>query len=268
MLAPESEKNKVPKPGTLARFFGLPAVKGTTGTTCKLIAEIRARAEGNSGAVNRAEVLPEVAVRETKQRNEPHPEVLQPPGRGEEWLVPPTEGAGEEVRPTASAPPLYPPLPPASKASSPSTPPNGEQNELHEKGTRDLLQSVLQRLQKMDLRLQHMSTAASSPQREDETSFPKCLVGPLALIRPSRRSGIIRDAILDGQWSAAANIGSTSTLACPVVQTDGHGKWEPHDWKILQQARNTISQYGVKSEATRQIVTWIYSADLMRPHDC
>jgi len=53
-----------------------------------------------------------------------------------------------------------------------------------------------------------------------------------------------------------------------VVQVNGQGKWEPHDWKILQQARNTISQYGVRSEATRQIVTWIYFADLMCPYDC
>ena len=145
------------------------------------------------------EVLQKVAIRETKQRSEPHPEVQQPPVRGEEWLVPPTEGAGEEAQPAASAPPLYPPLPPPSKASSPSTPPNGERNELQEKGTHDLLQSVLQRLQKMDLRLQHMSTTASIPQREDEASFPKCLIGPPASIRPGRWSGIIRDAILDGQ---------------------------------------------------------------------
>jgi len=217
MLAPESEKNKAPKPGTLLRFFGLPAVKGMTGTTCKSVAEIRARVEGNSDAIKRAE--PEVAVRETKQRNKPYPEVLQPPGRGEEWLVPPTEGAGEEARTRASAPPLYPPLPPPSETSSPSTPPDGDQNKLQEKGTRDLLQSVLQRLQKMDLRLQHMSTAANSPQREDETSFPKCLIRPPASVRPGRWSGVIMDAILDGQWSAAVNMGSTSTLACPVVQT-------------------------------------------------
>ena len=199
MLAPEPKKDKAPKPGTLAWFFGLPAVKGMTGTTCKSIAEIRASAESDSGAVKRAEVLPEVAVRETKQRNEPHAEVLQSPGRGEERPVPPPGGTGEEVQPTASSPPLYPPLPPPSKASSPSTPPNGERNELQEKGTHDLLQSVLQRLQKMDLRLQHMSTTASIPQREDEASFPKCLIGPPASIRPGRWSGIIRDAILDGQ---------------------------------------------------------------------
>jgi len=83
-----------------------------TGTTCKSIAEIRESAECNSDAVKGVRVLPEVAIKNTKQRNEPHPEVLQPPGRGEEWLVPPTEWAGEEAQPATSAPSLYPLSPP------------------------------------------------------------------------------------------------------------------------------------------------------------
>jgi len=268
MLAPESGKDKVPKPQTLARVFALPAVKGMTGTNCKSTAEIQASAECNLDAVKGVDVLPEVAVGETKQRTEPHPEILQLPGRGEEWLVPPTEGAGEEARPAASAPPLYPPLPPPSEASSLSTPSGSERNELQEKKACDLLQSVVQSLQEMNLQLQHMSTTASSSQQAYETPFPKSLIGPPALVRPDCWSGVIRDAILDGQWSVAANIGDTQVLACPVVQVNGHGKWEPHDWKILQQARNTISQYGVKSEAARQIVTWIFSADLICPYDC
>jgi len=139
---------------------------------------------------------------------------------------------------------------------------------LQEKKACDLLQAVLQRLHEMNLQLQHMSTTASSSQQTDETPFPKCLIGPSASVRPGRWSGVIRDAILDGQWSVAANIGDTQALACPVVQVNGHGKWESHDWKILQQARSTITQYGVKSEAARQIVTWIFSADLMCPYDC
>jgi len=45
MLAPEPEKDHAPKPGTLARAFGLPAARGMTGITCKTIAEVRASAE-------------------------------------------------------------------------------------------------------------------------------------------------------------------------------------------------------------------------------
>lgn len=93
-------------------------------------------------------------------------------------------------------------------------------------------------------------------------------MNPTVPPRTTRWSGIIRDAILEGQWGAAASLGGVPPLACPVVHANGTGKWEPHDWKILQQARTTISTYGVKSEATRQIVSWIFSADLMCPYDC
>jgi len=102
----------------------------------------------------------------------------------------------------------------------------------------------------LNLQLQHMSTTASSPRRENEVSSPKCLIRPPASVRPGHWSSVIRDAILDGQWSVATNTGSTQALACPVVQVNGHGKWEPHDSKILQHACNTVSQDGVKSEAT------------------
>jgi len=199
VLPPESGKDKAPKPGKLVLVSNLPVVKGMTGATCKLIAEIRASAECNSDAVKGVGVLPEVAVREPKQRNEPHPEVLQSPGRGEEWLVLTTEGAGEEAWPTASAPPLYPPLPPRSEAPWLSTPPSGERYKLQEKKACDLLQSVVQSLQEMNLQLQHMSTTASSPKRENEVSSPKCLIGPPASVRPGRWSSVISDAVLDGQ---------------------------------------------------------------------
>jgi len=50
MLAPESGKDKAPKPGTLTHVFSLLAVKGMTGTTCKSIAEIRVSMECSSDA--------------------------------------------------------------------------------------------------------------------------------------------------------------------------------------------------------------------------
>jgi len=115
--------------------------------------------------------------------------------------------------------------------------------------------------------LETLKATASYTQRADEAPFQKCLIRSPASVRPGHWSDI-KDVILDGQWNVASSIGDIQELACPVVQVNGHGKWEPHDWKILQQARNTIFQYGVKAEATRQIVTWISSADLMCPYDC
>jgi len=70
VLPPEPGKDKAPKPGTLVWVSNLPAVKRMTGTTCRSVAKIRASAECNSDAVGGVGVLPEVAVRETKQRSE------------------------------------------------------------------------------------------------------------------------------------------------------------------------------------------------------
>ena len=257
MLAPEPRKDHAPKPETLARVFGLPAVRGMTGITCNTIAEIRARAEHDSSLGKERGSPPDVDAKETKQKCEPDAVVRLPPGRGEqsgaevrlpsrrgeeqlpsgrgeEQLVPPPEGEGEGAqlttsappgaRPATLAPPLYPPLPPSSEASPPLTPSNGGQSGLQGKTTCHLLQSVLQHLQDMSLQLQHMSIVANPPHRENKTSSPRCLVGPPASITPARWSGIIRDAILDGQWNVATTIGGTQALACPVVQVNGQSK--------------------------------------------
>jgi len=60
--------------------------------------------------------------------------------------------------------------------------------------------------------------------------------------------GVIRDAILEGNWEVA------SKITYPVVYNQQGSQWEPHDWKLLQQARKTISEYGLKSEAAKQII--------------
>jgi len=187
MLAPEPGKDHVPKPGTLAQVFGLPAVRGMTGITCKTIAEVRASAEHDSDPGKEGGGPPEVKAKEIKWKCEPDAVVRPPPGRGEESggevrlpsgrgeerLVPPPEGEGEGTqlttsappgaRPATLAPPLYPPLPPSSEASPLPTPSDGGQSRLQGKAVCDLLQSVLQRLEDMSSQLQHMSIVANPP---------------------------------------------------------------------------------------------------------
>jgi len=85
MLAPEPGKDHTPKPGTLERVFGLPAVRGMTGITCNTIAEIRASAERDSNAGKDGGGPPEVAARETKRKCEPDAEVRPPRGEGSSW---------------------------------------------------------------------------------------------------------------------------------------------------------------------------------------
>lgn len=80
---------------------------------------------------------------------------------------------------------------------------------------------------------------------------------------PDTWSGVIRDAIIEGDCHA-------TSLACPVVinPVQGTRLWQLHDWKILQQARKTVMDYGLQSQAARQIVQWIFQADLTCPLDC
>jgi len=90
ILAPEPGKDHAPKPGTLSWVFGLPAVRGMTGITCKTIVEIRASAEHDSDAGTERGGPLEVAAKETKWKCEPDAVVRLPSGRGEE--------SGAEVR--------------------------------------------------------------------------------------------------------------------------------------------------------------------------
>jgi len=244
MLAPEPGKDHVSKPGILSQVFGLPAIRGMTGITCNTIAEIRACAERGSGLAAEAGGPPEVAAREINSKCEPDAGVRPPPGsgeesgtevrlpsgRGEERLLPPPQGEGQGAWlmtaappgawPATSAPPLYPPLPSSSEASPLPTPSDGGQNEFQGKKACDLLQLVLQSLQDMSLPFQHMSVVTNPPHRENDASSPRCLAGPLAQITPTRWRGVIRDAILDGQWNVATIMTSTQALACPVVQVN------------------------------------------------
>ena len=70
MLAPEPGKDHVPKPGTLAQVFGLPAVRGMTGITCKTIAEVQASVERDSDPGKEGGGPPEVTAKEIKWKCE------------------------------------------------------------------------------------------------------------------------------------------------------------------------------------------------------
>ncbi|NXA13819.1 GAK9 protein, partial [Sapayoa aenigma] len=112
-----------------------------------------------------------------------------------------------------------------------------------------------------------MSPPPSVPVRE--------LAPPLSTLSPSaeaaasthktsagRWSGIIRDAILEGDWEPA------NTLAYPILFNQGQPWYEQHDWKILQQAKKTVKESGIKYEDGRAAPDWLFPADVNSPHDC
>ncbi|TRZ06712.1 hypothetical protein HGM15179_020395 [Zosterops borbonicus] len=59
-----------------------------------------------------------------------------------------------------------------------------------------------------------------------------------------------------------------NALSCPVLIANGTAKWEPYDWKVLKKAKETITTYGIRSEAVKNIIQYVYTADLLCPADC
>ncbi|NWZ88623.1 POK9 protein, partial [Poecile atricapillus] len=76
-----------------------------------------------------------------------------------------------------------------------------------------------------------------------------------------RWSGIIRDAVLEGEWQAAG------TVACPIMYDQQNPRYEQHDWKILQQAKKTVTENGIKSEAANTALDWLFTSDVNSPID-
>ncbi|KAK4811189.1 hypothetical protein QYF61_019820 [Mycteria americana] len=233
------------KPGPIARFFGLPAVKGMSGTVCKNISELREK-EGLSSlnemnnATSESMQAPEkteVPVSRVNANCEVNAEVAPPKaprGAGVAKLND-LGGAACRLPPTAppsgppSAPPLppstsfYPPLPPSTESSETTTPPSGEELPQSSDATAKMLQAVLKRLDALELQTKRKGGAV-----------PPCLMNPPALPRTTRWSGVIKDAILEGQWKPGGGAEGPTTLAFPVVQENGQGKWEPHFQRSLR----------------------------------
>ncbi|RMC17393.1 hypothetical protein DUI87_05974 [Hirundo rustica rustica] len=54
-------------------------------------------------------------------------------------------------------------------------------------------------------------------------------------------------------------------VACPVLFRGGNPVYEQHEWKILQQAKNTVKEHGLKTETARAMLDWIHTADICSP---
>ncbi|KAM4767205.1 uncharacterized protein ACIQIH_013198 [Cyanocitta cristata] len=108
------------------------------------------------------------------------------------------------------------------------------------------------------LQLQEWAQVEPSPPPPDFDNIPP---PPYATGIPTtsqlghRWSGIIKDAILEGDWEAAGQI------ACPIIFQNGERRYEQHCWKILQQAKKSVTDHGIKSEAARMTLDWIFTAD-------
>ncbi|KAM9251466.1 growth hormone receptor-like [Cariama cristata] len=145
MLSPGNAVASTPsKPGPIARFFGLPAVKGMTGAVCRSVAEIQG---GETSGVTKGvkDVPPDPLPNTEKEEVTATESKLSSEGNAEAPLADIQVREEHEPPPTAPPPllnptPGYPPLPSSAESSEPSTPPAGKNKEPTSNATNKLLQ--------------------------------------------------------------------------------------------------------------------------------
>ncbi|NXU93134.1 GAK9 protein, partial [Xiphorhynchus elegans] len=117
---------------------------------------------------------------------------------------------------------------------------------------------ALERLEKLLQR----ETQGQEP--EAKPSLYELIKGKDAPVHTPRRrwSGVVRDAIIEGEWSPAVT-------AFPVIREEnGETSYVKHEWKVLQQAKKTLQENGHKSETGRALITWLHTSENNVPADC
>ncbi|XP_071585791.1 endogenous retrovirus group K member 8 Gag polyprotein-like [Heliangelus exortis] len=178
--------------------------------------------------------------------------------------APPFEGEEPERAPavTPSAPPSEGEEPERAPAVTPLAPPL-------EEGKNEQVTWAVQLIEKRDVKhrpafQQYRNPPTLTDDEDDVPTPPRQLQNARGATtgRPGRWSGIIRDAILEGEWEP-------TTVACPVLQgANGQPVFEQHSWKTLQQARQIIKEQGLRSESGRAILDWLFTSDVNSPYDC
>uniref|UniRef100_A0A8B9F2B3 CCHC-type domain-containing protein n=1 Tax=Amazona collaria TaxID=241587 RepID=A0A8B9F2B3_9PSIT len=149
--------------------------------------------------------------------------------------------------------------------SNVSTPEEAEQPKELNDSTKELLQEVIEKLMAVT---QKEGMGSFVPKGAGASPAASGLAPPSNLFNSSiqdsssvskRWKGVIRDAILEGSFVPQA---------FPVsVTPQGTNQWEAIDWKLLKKARAAVTQYGLHSQLSRQIITYILQSDLPVPHD-
>ncbi|XP_071660901.1 uncharacterized protein [Patagioenas fasciata] len=256
------------KRGLWATLWGLPAVRGGRGVPAQPILSQSDLQRGLETArlVNKE---PEVSPSES---------LGQCAKKAEVQLVDCPDVGGPECRPPPTAPPLPCPEPdappPSEKSAGPAAaqppgpgppqtlPPQAPAEVFCEppptslgspQAVEQLLQVITNKLEQLNLRVSNVEKNKEQiefqkPACPSQTMQSKVPIDSTDQPQPQRGrwSGVIKDAILEGDWSPAK-------LALPVIQNMNTQTtvWEPHDWKILQQAKQTTTSCGIRSAATR-----------------
>ena len=153
---------------------------------------------------------------------------------------------------------LYPPLPP--------TPPT-----CVSKGVEDWTEwnkQLDQRLKDLQSRLSNLMSKTEEKEKvtdsaqvpfPPELSFPSVPV-PAENPVTMRWKEVIKDAMLDGVVSPLQ--------AFPVITgPQGQRSWQPLDWKAIKEIKAAITQYGLVSTYTQQMLSALYSSMMLTPND-
>ncbi|TRZ07404.1 hypothetical protein HGM15179_019711 [Zosterops borbonicus] len=146
------------------------------------------------------------------------------------------------------------------------------QHKQHSSELHQVISKLAQLLHHCDRQEQQTAASPQLRAQRDHSPFPSSPAMPpvFSVSMPAfttnpideRRAAVAKAAIMDRDWD------DTNALSCPVLIANGQAKWEPYDWKILQKAKETVTTYGLRSEAARNIIQYIYTADLLCPADC
>ncbi|POI31223.1 hypothetical protein CIB84_005025 [Bambusicola thoracicus] len=110
--------------------------------------------------------------------------------------------------------------------------------------------------------VEHIPAGRSCAPAPPSAPLPHCTTAEGGPATERRWAGVIRDAVLEGEWQIAG------ALTRPVVQSPQGPRYEQHEWKVLQQAKKTVEENGIKSDAARMMLDWLFTADVNSPMDC
>ncbi|NXC80401.1 GAK24 protein, partial [Cercotrichas coryphoeus] len=124
-----------------------------------------------------------------------------------------------------------------------------------------------------------------SPRAPAQPCCPPATPDPALRPREDSREGLVRQrkeawrslaqqAMVDGDGGLleASGYMAFPALYTPVVDAQGeaaglHGEFRPLDWKMLAQLRQTVSQFGFKSEPVWQMLDYIFDTEVLLPND-
>uniref|UniRef100_A0A8B9VKH1 ribonuclease H n=1 Tax=Anas zonorhyncha TaxID=75864 RepID=A0A8B9VKH1_9AVES len=175
-----------------------------------------------------------------------------------EWGLPSPPPAPENL--DEAVLPASVPLPGSNKSTRDALPMRGAEAACENlPSVEELFQELLVKLENLKIAYsEELLLSSAPPEPTRSLSIPT----PPSAPRRDRCSDVICDAIIEGHWHA-------TSLACPINidPVQGTGSWQPHDWKLSQQAPKTVMDYGLQSQVAQQIFQWIFQAELMCPLD-